>query len=120
MKISEMLLWILGTTLLALFVSAHYWGEHQRRESLASFAEAGQAAAVDWLSAAHADEAVPAMPLDSSALPGTMDTVGIDDVQVLDDTGEPMFTLVSCYPLHFISNQPQHYIVRATVPDRSM
>lgn len=119
-----MLLWILGTTLLALFAGAHYWGEHQRRESLASFAEAGQAAAVDWLSDAHADKAVPAGLVEGRALPRTLDNVsigiGIGDVQVLENSGEPMFTLVSCYPLHFISNEPQHYIVRATVPDRSM
>jgi hypothetical protein len=69
---------------------------------------------------------VPGGLVDGRALPRTLDNVGvgvgigIGDVQVLDDSGEPMFTLVSCYPLHFIGNEPQHYIVRATVPDRSM
>jgi hypothetical protein len=119
MKTSEMLLWILGTTLLAVSAGAHYWGEHQRRESLASFAEVGQAAPVDWLSDVHADEAVPAGLVAGRALPRTLGNVGIGigDVQVLDDTGAPMFTLVNCYPFDSVGNDPQHYIVRATVPE---
>ncbi|MFU8821985.1 MAG: hypothetical protein ACNA8G_10575 [Gammaproteobacteria bacterium] len=120
MKVSEMLLWILGTTLLAIFSGAYSWGGHQRGEHLASFADVRQPAPVHWLSDAHADEAAPAGLADRSALPGTMGTVGIGDGRVLDDIGEPILTLVSCYALHFIDSEPQRYIVGATVPDRSM
>ena len=59
MKVSEMLLWILGTTLLAFFFGAHYWGEHQRREGWALFAEVQRPATVGWMSDAHAGDAVP-------------------------------------------------------------
>ncbi|MCC5793465.1 MAG: class D sortase [Chromatiales bacterium] len=38
------------------------------------------------------------------------------DVHVLADTGEPVLTLVTCYPFHFLGNAPQRFIVRA-VPD---
>lgn len=38
MKVSELSLWILGTALLAFYVGASHWGEHQRRTALASFA----------------------------------------------------------------------------------
>jgi sortase A len=204
MKVSEMLLWILGTTLLAFFFGAHYWGEHQRREGLALFAEVRQPAPVDWMSDAHAADAVPVgLPspadeeaakdaviavlripgielevpvyqgttehvlrrgaglVEGTAFPGSTGNVGIaahrdthfrglkdvavgdvielgtldqtlvyritamevvdpGDVRVLDDTGEPMLTLVTCYPFYFVGNAPQRYIVRASVADRSM
>jgi sortase A len=38
------------------------------------------------------------------------------DVHVLADTGEPVLTLVTCYPFYFVGNAPQRFIVRA-VPD---
>jgi sortase A len=204
MKISEMLLWILGTTLLAVYVGASYWGEHQRREGVASFAEVQQLAPVERLHDAHAGEPVPArMPtvahaaaardaviavlripgielevpvyqgttehvlrrgaglVEGTAVPGSMGNVGIaahrdthfrglkdvaigdlielgtldqtlvyritalevvgpGDVHVLDDTGEPLLTLVTCYPFYFVGNAPQRYIVRATVAGGSM
>lgn len=204
MKIPEILLWLLGTTLLAIYVSAHYWGEHQYREGLASFAEAQKPAPVEWLSDAQAAEAIPArMPsvsageaaqdaviavlripgielevpvyqgtsehvlrrgaglIAGTAFPGsagnigiaahrdthfrglkdvatgdlielgtldqtlvyriaTLEVVGPGDVHVLDDTGEPMLTLVTCYPFYFVGNAPQRFIVRATVADASM
>lgn len=49
MKTSEMLLWILGTTLFALLVGANYWGEHQYPESQAPTPEARQQVAVEWV-----------------------------------------------------------------------
>lgn len=50
----------------------------------------------------------------------TLEVVGPGDVHVLDDTGEPMLTLVTCYPFYFVGNAPQRYIVRATVADGLM
>ena len=35
------------------------------------------------------------------------------DVRVLADTGEPVLTLVTCYPFYFVGHAPQRYIVRA-------
>lgn len=223
MKISEMLLWILGTTLLALYFGNRYWGEHQRREGLASFAEVQQLAPDELLRDAHAGALVPArmqlvsaaaaatataettspaaviagvaqdpggviavlripgialeVPVyqgtteqvlrrgaglvEGTAFPGAAGNVGIaahrdthfrglkdvsigdllelalpdrvlvyrinalevvdpGDVHVLDDTGEPMLTLVTCYPFYFVGNAPQRYVVRATVADGFM
>lgn len=203
-KTAETSLWILGTTLLAVYFGAGYWGEHQRREGLASFAQAQALAPVEWQRDPQADAAVPArMPsaaeaqatqdaviavlripgielevpvyqgttehvlrrgaglVEGTALPGSagnvgiaahrdthfrglkdvaigdlielgtpektevyritaMEVVGPGDVHVLDDTGEPVLTLVTCYPFYFVGNAPQRYIVRATVADRSM
>lgn len=208
MKISETMLWILGTTLLACYFSAVYWGEHQRREGLASFAEAQQLAPDerrrDILSVAATPAATPAgMPavldagtaedaviavlripgielevpvyagttehvlrrgaglVEGTARPGSAGNVGIaahrdshfrglkdvaigdlielgtpdqtrvyrintlnivdpGDVHVLDDTGEPTLTLVTCYPFYFVGNAPKRYIVQATVADGAM
>lgn len=196
MKIFEILLWILGTTLLAFFVGASYWGEQQRHEGLASFAAVQQMRAVPARDT-HAGAVVPAgLPtvadtepaledviailqipgielevpvyqgtsehvlrrgaglVEGTAFPGSMGNVGIaahrdthfrglkdvaigdlielgtpdrtvvyrvtaleivgpDDVHVLDDTGEPMLTLVTCFPFYFVGNAPQRFIVRA-------
>lgn len=204
MKTSEMLLWILGTTLLAFYVGASYWGEQQRREGLASFTVARELGTVEWVRDGQVASAVPAgLPsaadaeavqdaviavlripgielevpvyqgttehvlrrgaglVEGTAFPGstgnvgiaahrdthfrglkdvaigdlielgtldkthayritTLDVVGPGDVHVLDDTGEPMLTLVTCYPFYFVGNAPQRYIVRATAADGSM
>jgi sortase A len=207
-KTAETSLWILGTTLLVVYFGAGYWGEHQRRDGLASFAEAQDLAPVASLRDAQAGAAVPArMPsaaqapaqaeaaqdaviavlripgialevpvyqgttehvlrrgaglVEGTAVPGSAGNVGIaahrdthfrglqdvtigdlielgtldrtlvyritamevvepGDVHVLDDAGEPMLTLVTCYPFYFVGSAPQRYIVRATVADGSM
>jgi sortase A len=35
------------------------------------------------------------------------------DVEVLDDTGEPTLTLVTCYPFYYVGPAPHRYVVRA-------
>lgn len=60
MNTSQMLLWILGTTLFALYFGASFWGEHQRRDELASFADPRRPAAVEWMQAAQAGQQVSA------------------------------------------------------------
>jgi sortase A len=204
MKISETLLWILGTTLLAFYFGAVHWGEHQRQEGLASFAELRQPASYEWRgdvpSVAVKPAGIRAIPdtsaaepaviavlripgielevpvysgtteqvlrrgaglVEGTAMPGSTGNVGIaahrdthfrglkdvaigdvvelgtpgqtriyritmlevvgpGDVHVLDDTGEPTLTLVTCYPFYFVGNAPKRYIVRATVANGSM
>lgn len=39
------------------------------------------------------------------------------DVQVLADVGEPVLTLITCYPFHFVGKAPQRFIVRAAAVD---
>jgi LPXTG-site transpeptidase (sortase) family protein len=39
--------------------------------------------------------------------------VSPDDVSVLDDTGKPLLTLVTCYPFHYIGPAPKRFIVQA-------
>jgi len=41
--------------------------------------------------------------------------VGPDDVYVLDPTGRPTLTLVTCYPFNFVGHAPKRFIVRATL-----
>jgi len=41
--------------------------------------------------------------------------VGPDDVYVLDPTGQPMLTLVTCYPFKFVGHAPKRFIVQATL-----
>lgn len=36
-----------------------------------------------------------------------------EDVSVLNDTGEELLTLVTCYPFYFVGAAPQRFIVRA-------
>jgi sortase A len=209
MRIPETLLWILGTTLLACYFGGVYWGEHQRREGLASFTELRQPAPYEWRRDTPSREApsvatiparilavadtsaaenaviavlrIPGIELEvpvysgtteqvlrrgaglveGTALPGSAGNVGIaahrdthfrglkdvaigdvvelgtpgqtriyritmlevvgpGDVHVLDDTGEPTLTLVTCYPFYFVGNAPKRYIVRATAANGSM
>lgn len=224
MKFFEMLLWCVGTILLALYFGASYWAEQARRDGVASFAEVQQLRAVEPLrdvraadvvlaglpslapaeagalappdTRAHGHAAIryasadgapdtviavlriPGIELEvpvyhgtteqvlrrgaglveGTAFPGSMGNVGIaahrdshfrglkdvavgdlvelvtsgrthvyridtlqvvgpGDVHVLDDTGEPALTLVTCYPFYFAGNAPQRYIVRATAAD---
>jgi sortase A len=36
-----------------------------------------------------------------------------DDVSVLDPTGEPTITLVTCYPFYYVGHAPKRFIVKA-------
>ena len=38
-----------------------------------------------------------------------------DDVWVLDPTGHPALTLVTCYPFSYVGSAPQRFIVRAAM-----
>jgi sortase A len=40
--------------------------------------------------------------------------VGPRDTRVLEDSGEPVLTLVTCYPFHYLGPAPERFIVRAT------
>jgi sortase A len=42
------------------------------------------------------------------------------DVYVLDPTGRPMLTLVTCFPFKFIGNAPQRFIVHAELVQERM
>jgi LPXTG-site transpeptidase (sortase) family protein len=39
------------------------------------------------------------------------------DVSVLDPTGEPTLTLITCYPFYYIGNAPKRFVVRARLLD---
>jgi sortase A len=39
--------------------------------------------------------------------------VGPDDIQVLDPTGRPTLTLVTCYPFYYVGAAPQRFVVQA-------
>lgn len=41
------------------------------------------------------------------------------DVHVLADTGEPVLTLVTCYPFYFVGSAPQRFVVRAVAVEPS-
>jgi sortase A len=43
----------------------------------------------------------------------SVSVVAPQNVAVLDDTGRPSVTLVTCYPFHFVGAAPQRFIVRA-------
>ena len=36
-----------------------------------------------------------------------------EDIYVLDDSGEDVLTLVTCYPFYFVGSAPKRFIVRA-------
>jgi sortase A len=36
-----------------------------------------------------------------------------DDVAVLNNTGKPLLTLVTCYPFYYIGSAPDRFIVQA-------
>jgi len=39
------------------------------------------------------------------------------DVHVLADAGEPVLTLVTCYPFYYVGHAPKRFIVRAVAAD---
>jgi len=45
--------------------------------------------------------------------------VGPDDVDVLDPTGQPTLTLVTCYPFEFVGHAPRRFVVQAVLVDES-
>lgn len=190
MKTAEMLLWILGTTLLAGYAGARSWGEFQRQDGVNSFVELQELspfkpamAGIDGMPGDAGDAAgdaviallrIPGLALEvpvyqgtaervlrrgaglveGTSMPGSHGNVGIaahrdshfralkdvsvgdlvelgtveqtqlyrvtalsvvdpSDVHVLDENGESVLTLVTCYPFYFVGNAPQRFIVRA-------
>jgi sortase A len=203
MKLLEIMLWIIGATLIALFVGAQAWGEIERQRGVASFVQAQQLAMANdtvrpqpvadplagigqhrWESPADEVLAILRIPgialevpvtygtdelvllsgaglVEGTGLPGSNGNVAIaahrdtffrglkdlalgdhiqlvmldrtqtyivtdlsvvepTDVHVLDDTGEPVLTLVTCYPFYFVGNAPKRFIVRAVAAEASI
>ena len=207
MKLLENMLWIIGATLIALFVGAQAWGEIERQRDVAAFVQAQQLASTHdavraqpvadlpagieaatgqptWESPADAALAILRIPgialevpvnygtdelvllrgaglVEGTGLPGSNGNVAIaahrdtyfralkdlalgdqielvlmdrtqtyvvtdlsvvepTDVHVLDDTGEPVLTLVTCYPFYFVGHAPKRFIVRAVATEISI
>jgi sortase A len=203
MKLLEIMLWIIGATLIALFVGAQAWGEIERQRDVDSFLQAQQLAMANdtvraqpvadplagigqhsWESPADEVLAILRIPgialevpvtygtdelvllsgaglVEGTGLPGSNGNVAIaahrdtffrglkdlalgdhiqlvmldrtqtyivtdlsvvepTDVHVLDDTGEPVLTLVTCYPFYFVGNAPKRFIVRAVAAEASI
>jgi len=195
MKSLEIMLWIVGATLLALFAGTQAWGEIERQRDIAAFVQARQPpphlddalwSQTPSHSPAPADAVlailrIPGIALEvpvnygtdewvllrgaglveGTALPGSNGNVAIaahrdthfrglkdlslgdrielamldstqtyvvtdlsvvepTDVHVLADTGEPVLTLVTCYPFYFVGHAPQRFIVRAVAATPSI
>ena len=62
----------------------------------------------------HGDE-ITLTTLNGSYLYGVdaMQVVGPEDTQVLNDSGDSILTLVTCYPFYFVGPSPKRFIVRA-------
>lgn len=198
MKFLEIMLWIVGATLLALFAGLQAWGESERQRDVATFVQARQQLApvsdafrLQPVNAPETDIApadavlailrIPGIALEvpvnygtdewvlfrgaglveGTALPGSNGNVAIaahrdthfralkdlvlgdrieltmldrtqtyvvtglsvvepTDVHVLADTGEPVLTLVTCYPFYFVGHAPQRFIVRAVATEFSI
>jgi sortase A len=203
MKSLEIVAWLVGVTLVTLYLGATAWGQSERQRGVEAFVTAQQSARVES-AAASPDAAARAPAAQRSAMPATQatdlavigvlripvielevpvaqgtdetvlsrgaglivgsatpgsdgnvaiaahrdtffrglkditvgDLVELDtldrprtyrvtellvveptDVHVLADTGEPVLTLVTCYPFHFVGRAPQRFIVRAVAAD---
>lgn len=44
-----------------------------------------------------------------------IEVVKPDNVRVLEDTGQPSLTLVTCYPFYFVGSAPERYIVHCSL-----
>jgi sortase A len=49
----------------------------------------------------------------------SVDTVPKDDLRPLAPSSEPILTLVTCYPFHYVGKAPMRFIVRASLLDES-
>jgi sortase A len=203
MKSLEIVAWLVGVTLVTLYLGATAWGQSERQRGVEAFVTAQQSARVES-AAASPDAAARAPAAQRSAMPATQatdlavigvlripvielevpvaqgtdetvlsrgaglivgsatpgsdgnvaiaahrdtffrglkditvgDLVELDtldrprtyrvtellvveptDVHVLADTGEPVLTLVTCYPFYFVGRAPQRFIVRAVAAD---
>ena len=47
-----------------------------------------------------------------------MDVVEPTDVGVMEATGSPQLTLITCYPFSYVGPAPQRFVVRASLVDR--
>lgn len=214
MKSLEIMLWIVGATLLALFAGTQAWGEIERQRDVAAFVQARQQLVpisdalrlqpdkapvsrtpetdiqpanqqpAGWPASADSVLAILRIPgialevpvnygtdewvllrgaglVEGSGLPGSNGNVAIaahrdthfralkdlalgdlielamldrtqtyvvtglsvvepSDVHVLADTGEPVLTLVTCFPFYFVGHAPQRFIVRAVAVEFSI
>jgi sortase A len=61
------------------------------------------------------DDEITLMTLDGSYRyrVDSIKVVGPEDTQVLDNSGEDILTLVTCYPFYFVGPAPRRFIVRA-------
>lgn len=46
--------------------------------------------------------------------------VSPEDIYVLEQRGEPMITLITCYPFYVLGNAPKRFIVRARLQDKTI
>lgn len=208
MKSLEIMLWVVGAALIALFAGAQAWGEIERQRDVAAFVQARQLASDEdaiqsqpvtgasietapvtggqpaWRAPANTALAILRIPgialevpvnygteelvllrgaglVEGTALPGSNGNVAIaahrdthfsaledlavgdrielvmldrtqayvvtdisvvepTDVHVLADIGEPVLTLVTCFPFYFVGNAPQRFIVRAVAIEFSI
>jgi hypothetical protein len=145
MKTTELVLLILGAMLVAAYAGARTWADYERQEVVTSFVEAREMDRM--LQARVADGAtsfaavnVPAVPA-GDAIIAVLRTPGIGraaleltqlyciielsvsnlhEVYVLDDTAEPMLTLVTCHPHFLVDNEPKRLIGRAVASEGLM
>jgi sortase A len=189
MKFLEFAFWIVGVTLVTLYLGATAWGQSERQRGIETFVAAQQAVQVAQAAQLPEDVAprtpavigvlrIPVVEIEvpvsegtgetvlsrgaglivGSAPPGSHGNVAIaahrdtffrglkditvgdlieldtldrprtyrvtelsvvepTDVHVLADTGEPVLTLVTCYPFYFVGHAPQRFIVRAVAAD---
>lgn len=207
MKSLEIMLWVVGAALIALFAGAQAWGEIERQRDVAAFVQAKQLSSAPdaiqalpvtgpspgvapattqpaWRAPANTALAILRIPgialevpvnygteelvllrgaglVEGTALPGSNGNVAIaahrdthfsaledlavgdrielvmldrtqayvvtdisvvepTDVHVLADIGEPVLTLVTCFPFYFVGNAPQRFIVRAVAIEFSI
>ncbi len=43
----------------------------------------------------------------------TLQIVDPDDLRILQSSGNPILTLITCYPFHFIGDAPKRYVIQA-------
>jgi hypothetical protein len=131
MTIAEMLLWILGATLVAVYAGTRLWAGYERQEGVIPLVEARERAPAGPVNLARVPESTPIIAtvklpapvrhavIAALEVPGierattevtqfhcfiNLPVAALHDAHVLGDTGEPVLAQLTCQPLSLVDN----------------
>lgn len=148
MTTAEMLLWILGATLVAVYAGARLWAGYEHQVGVIPFVEAREHAPTGPMNLARVPESTPVIAavnlpappghavIAALGVPGielaiteftqfhciiNLPVVSLQDAHVLDETDGPVLAQLTCHPLSLVDNVLQQpFFVRSAAAEGLM